>query len=73
MTDDMSRENAIMGSDPRNYDLSPPAAQAATELIQKFLLDPNTPITTEEFLKVQLKYQLQPNEAYKLLLQQIQF
>lgn len=55
------------------FNLSPAASAAANELTQRFLHNPNEPISTEHFLSVQRKYELPPFEAYQLLLQQIQF
>lgn len=44
--------------------LSPAATAAASELIHKFLSQPNEPISSEAFLNVQKKYELPPFEAY---------
>ena len=51
------------------FNLSPAAAAAAQELIQRFITNPGEPISTEHFLQVQKKYDLPPYEAYQLLLQ----
>ena len=50
------------------FNLSPAAAAAASELIQRFITNPSEPISTEHFLHVQRKYELPPFEAYQLLL-----
>ena len=50
------------------FNLSPAASAAASELIHKFVNNPNEPISTEHFLNVQRKYELPPFEAYQLLL-----
>ena len=50
------------------FNLSPAAAAAASELIQRFITNPSEPISTDHFLHVQRKYELPPFEAYQLLL-----
>ena len=46
------------------FNLTPQAAAAATELIQNFIINPAQPITTQDFLAIQQKYELPPHEAY---------
>ena len=46
------------------FNLSPAAAAAASELIQRFITNPSEPISTDHFLYVQRKYELPPFEAY---------
>ena len=46
------------------FNLTPQAAAAATELIQNFIINPSQPITTQDFLAIQQKYELPPHEAY---------
>lgn len=51
--------------------LSATGSAAAQELIQKFLLNPNQPTSAQEFLQVQAKYNLSPDEAFQILIQQL--
>lgn len=52
------------GANSGAFNLSPAAAAAASELIQRFITNPGEPISTEHFLSVQRKYELPPFEAY---------
>jgi hypothetical protein len=61
----------LMTPEPRSIVLSDSAAAAASELISTFLSNPAQPLTRNQFLTIEQKYNLGPSDAYQLLLHQI--
>ncbi len=66
--DEIEAPNTELGT---TQQLSAAASAAAQELIQNFLQNPNQPTSAQEFLHVQAKYNLSPEEAFQILIQQL--